>query len=189
VQYELNLGVCVSVSTQAGRLAQSLKLNIAQPPLNHPANAQAAGVARFVQNPAYWGPKSRHGTRLSEQQERQYKAHAAAAGHGATASGSHGSNGRQPGGGSSGGGADGEAVRQLRQQMAEVGELEALYGSLNDGAAAGGNSDNNGNGGSRSGSGGVNEDEGMGEEQQQEQQPQQQEETRELEPATKRSRH
>ena len=84
--------------------------------------SQAAGITRFVQNPAFWGPKSRHGKALSEAQARQYKAHEAAAG---------------AGGGGRGGAASGSgsAASGGRQQAAEE-ELDALYGGDGNGAAA-----------------------------------------------------
>ncbi|GBF93065.1 tRNA (guanine(26)-N(2))-dimethyltransferase-like [Raphidocelis subcapitata] len=104
------------------------------------SKSQAAGIARFVQNPAYWGPKSRHGRPLSEQQERQYQAHAAAAGT-AGPSGSNGSNARAEGAGA------GEGAGQGEQRMAEAAELDELYGTLNDGAAGGGSSGNDEGGG------------------------------------------
>lgn len=34
-------------------------------------NSSKQGVARFVQNPAYWGPKARHGKPLKPEQQRQ----------------------------------------------------------------------------------------------------------------------
>lgn len=59
-------------NSYAGRLLAKepkLEADFSRAPGSVP-KSQAAGVARFVQNPAYWGPKSRHGSRLSEQQAR-----------------------------------------------------------------------------------------------------------------------
>jgi hypothetical protein len=93
-----------------------------------------------VQNPAYWGPKSRHGKPLSEQQQLQYKAHAAAAAaNGSAVSGSAGSNGRPKGGAG----------------LADEGELDALYGGGGGGGGAANGSGSGGSGGGAAGDDGA----------------------------------
>ena len=102
------------------------------------SKSQAAGVARFVQNPAYWGPKSRHGTRLSEQQQTQQKAHDA----GVHQLGSAAASAGTPSGASNGSGGGNNGARRRAQgqahEIADAGELDALYGGLGGGSGGGG---------------------------------------------------
>jgi tRNA (guanine26-N2/guanine27-N2)-dimethyltransferase len=109
-----------------------------------------AGVKRFVQNPAFWGPKARHGRPLKPEQQKQQLAQAEQRrtrqqqqGQGAAAAGSSGSSGGAAAGGSNGtaaaaaaGAAAAEqedAAEQEQQQQQQQDEAAAAAAAAGDG--------------------------------------------------------
>jgi tRNA (guanine26-N2/guanine27-N2)-dimethyltransferase len=101
-----------------------------------------AGVKRFVQNPAFWGPKARHGRPLKPEQQKQQQAQAEQRrtrqqqqqqGQGAAAAASSGSSGGAAAGGSNGSAAAAAAEAAAAQEAAADQQEEAAAAAGADG--------------------------------------------------------
>jgi tRNA (guanine26-N2/guanine27-N2)-dimethyltransferase len=103
-----------------------------------------AGVKRFVQNPAFWGPKARHGRPLKPEQQKQQLAQAEQRrtrqqqqqGQGAAAAGSSGSSGGAAAGGSNGTAAAAAAGATAEQDEEQQQEQQQQQGEAAAAAAA-----------------------------------------------------